>query len=102
VGLYEEPLGGHQTLLSILPIDRIEHKRLADVISKTGVSLTRPSLSSPSGEFWTPNGLASPQEKVASVVKKLKEGGLGESIFAFVCRGAHQPIAMDQGRRPAV
>src|SRR6266536_2654979 len=48
VGLYKEPLGGHQTLLSILPIDKVEptpfqrdlsdahHKRLADVISKTG------------------------------------------------------------------
>ena len=24
VGLYKEPLGGHQTLLSILPIDKIE------------------------------------------------------------------------------
>ena len=48
VGLYREPLGGHPTLLAILPIDKIEptpfqrdlsdahHKRLADVISKTG------------------------------------------------------------------
>ena len=48
VGLYKDPLGGHQTLLSILPIDKVEptpfqrdlsdahHKRLADVISKTG------------------------------------------------------------------
>ncbi len=48
VGLYKEPLGGHQTLLAILPIDKIEptpfqrdlsdthHKRLADVINKTG------------------------------------------------------------------
>jgi len=45
VGLYKDPLGGHQTLLSILPIDKIEptpfqrdlsdahHKRLADVIN---------------------------------------------------------------------
>ena len=24
VGLYKDPLGGHQTLLSILPIDKIE------------------------------------------------------------------------------
>jgi ParB family transcriptional regulator, chromosome partitioning protein len=48
VGLYKEPLGGHPLLLSILPIDAIEptpfqrdlsdahHKRLADVINKTG------------------------------------------------------------------
>jgi hypothetical protein len=57
VGLHKEPLGGHQTLLSILPIDRIEptpfqrdlsdahHKRLADVISKTGRFLDPSSLS---------------------------------------------------------
>jgi ParB family transcriptional regulator, chromosome partitioning protein len=48
VGVYKEPLGGHQTLLSIQPIDKIEptpfqrdlsdahHKRLANVINKTG------------------------------------------------------------------
>jgi len=51
IGLYKEPLGGHATLLSILPIDKIEptpfqrdlsdahHKRLADVINKTGYFL---------------------------------------------------------------
>src|SRR6266566_1921503 len=69
VGLYKEPLGGHQTLLSILPIDRIEptpfqrdlsdahHKRLADVISKTGRFLD-PLIAvvAPGGGFWTPNG----------------------------------------------
>jgi ParB family chromosome partitioning protein len=48
VGSYKEPLGGHPLLLSILPIDAVEptpfqrdlsdahHKRLADVINKTG------------------------------------------------------------------
>jgi ParB family chromosome partitioning protein len=48
VGSYKEPLGGHPVLLSILPIDAVEptpfqrdlsdahHKRLADVIIKTG------------------------------------------------------------------
>lgn len=48
VGSYKEPLGGHPVLVSILPIDNVEptpfqrdlsdayHKRLADVISKTG------------------------------------------------------------------
>src|ERR1700693_2703001 len=69
VGLYKEPLGGHQTLLSILPIDKIEptpfqrdlsdthHKRLADVISKTGYFLD-PLIAvlAPGGGFWTPNG----------------------------------------------
>src|SRR5579864_2331396 len=69
VGQYKEPLGGHPTLLSILPIDKIEptpfqrdlsdthHKRLADVISKTGYFLD-PLIAvlAPGGGFWTPNG----------------------------------------------
>jgi ParB family chromosome partitioning protein len=69
VGQYKEPLGGHPTLLSILPIDKIEptpfqrdlsdthHKRLADVISKTGRFLD-PLIAvvAPGGGFWTPNG----------------------------------------------
>src|SRR6516162_8374135 len=48
VGSYKDPFGGHSVLLSILPIEAVEptpfqrdlsdahHKRLADVISKTG------------------------------------------------------------------
>src|SRR5260370_32128320 len=73
VGLYKEPLGGHQTLLSILPIDKIEptpfqrdlsdthHKRLADVISKTGRFLDPViAVVAPGGGFWTPTaGIAS-------------------------------------------
>src|ERR1700739_270653 len=69
VGRYKEPLGGHPTLLSILPIDKIEptpfqrdlsdthHKRLADVINKTGRFLD-PIIGvvAPGGGFWTPNG----------------------------------------------
>jgi len=69
VGQYREPLGGHPTLLSILPIDKIEptpfqrdlsdthHKRLADVINKTGYFLD-PLIAvlAPGGGFWTPNG----------------------------------------------
>ena len=69
IGLYKEPLGGHATLLSILPIDKIEptpfqrdlsdahHKRLADVINKTGYFLD-PLIAvlAPEGGFWTPNG----------------------------------------------
>ena len=69
VGRYKEPLGGHPTLLSILPIDKIgptpfqrdlsdtHHKRLADVISKTGYFLD-PLIAvvAPDGGFWTPNG----------------------------------------------
>jgi ParB family chromosome partitioning protein len=69
VGLFKDPLGGHQTLLSILPIDKIEptpfqrdlsdahYKRLADVISKTGRFLDPViAVVAPGGGFWTPNG----------------------------------------------
>ena len=70
VGLYKEPLGGHPTLLSVLPIDKVDptpfqrdlsdahHKRLADVINKTGRFLD-PIIAvvAPGGNFWTPNGL---------------------------------------------
>src|ERR1700720_3457106 len=69
VGQYKDPLGGYQTLLSILPIDRIEptpfqrdlsdahHKRLADVISKIGRFLDPViAVVAPGGGFWTPNG----------------------------------------------
>src|SRR5258708_16973303 len=69
VGLYKEPLGGHQTLLAILPIDKVEatpfqrdlsdahHKRLADVISKTG-RFFHPVITvyAPVAGFCTPNG----------------------------------------------
>lgn len=69
VGSYREPLGGHPALLAVLPIDTIEptpfqrdlsdahHKRLADVINKTGRFLD-PIIAvvAPQGGFWTPNG----------------------------------------------
>jgi ParB family transcriptional regulator, chromosome partitioning protein len=69
VGSYKEPLGGHPVLLSILPIDAVEptpfqrdlsdahHKRLADVINKTGRFLD-PIIAvvAPKEGFWTPNG----------------------------------------------
>ena len=62
-------LAGHQVLLCVLPIDAVEptpfqrdlsdahHKRLADVINKTGRFLD-PIIAvlAPRGEFWTPNG----------------------------------------------
>jgi ParB family chromosome partitioning protein len=69
VGSYKEPLGGHPVLLAILPIDSIEptpfqrdlsdthHKRLADVINKTGRFLDPLiAVTAPGGGFWTPNG----------------------------------------------
>jgi ParB family chromosome partitioning protein len=67
---YRDPLGGHPLLLAILPIDGIQptpfqrdlseahHKRLADVINRTGRFLD-PLIAVPAPEagFWTPNGL---------------------------------------------
>jgi ParB family chromosome partitioning protein len=69
VGSYREPLGGNPVLLAVLPIDAIEptpfqrdlseahHKRLADVIHKTGRFLD-PIIAvlAPGKGFWTPNG----------------------------------------------
>ena len=69
VGSYKEPFAGHPVLLSVLPIDVVEptpfqrdlsdahHKRLADVINKTGRFLD-PIIAvvAPKGGFWTPNG----------------------------------------------
>src|SRR6516165_1857021 len=69
VGSYKEPLGGHPILLAILPIDAVEptpfqrdlsdahHKRLADVINKTGRFLDPViAIVAPKRGFWTPNG----------------------------------------------
>lgn len=70
VGSYKDPLGGHPVLLSILPMDAVEptpfqrdlsdthHKRLADVINKTGRFLDPIiAVTAPGGTgFWTPNG----------------------------------------------
>lgn len=69
VGSYKEPLGGHPLLLSVLPIGAVEptpfqrdlsdthHKRLADVINKTGRFLDPIiAVTAPNSGFWTPNG----------------------------------------------
>jgi ParB family chromosome partitioning protein len=69
VGSYKDPLGGYPVFISILPIDAVEptpfqrdlsdahHKRLADVINKTGRFLD-PIIAvvAPRQGFWTPNG----------------------------------------------
>src|SRR5579862_9442024 len=69
VGSYKEPLAGHPVLLAVLPINAVEptpfqrdlsdthHKRLADVINKTGRFLD-PIIAvvAPNHGFWTPNG----------------------------------------------
>lgn len=69
VGSWKDPLGGHPLLLSVLPIGAIEptpfqrdlsdthHKRLADVINKTGRFLDPIlAVTAPRDGFWTPNG----------------------------------------------
>jgi len=66
---YRDPLGSNWQILAALPIDKVEptpfqrdlsdahHKRLADVISKTGRFLDPViSVVAPDGSFWTPNG----------------------------------------------
>ncbi|MBI5688946.1 MAG: ParB N-terminal domain-containing protein [Verrucomicrobia bacterium] len=67
-GSYLDPLGGQPLLLAVLPIDQVEptpfqrdvsdahHKRLADVIHRTGIFLDPIiAITAPKG-FWTPNG----------------------------------------------
>ena len=69
VGAYNDPLGKNALLLAVLPIGRIEptpfqrdlsdahHKRLADVIAKTGRYLDPViAVVAPTQGFWTPNG----------------------------------------------
>lgn len=71
VGRFRDPLGGHPMLFAILPTAKVEptpfqrdlsdahHKRLAEVIEKTGrfldplIAITAPEAL---GGFWTPNG----------------------------------------------
>jgi ParB family chromosome partitioning protein len=71
VGRYRDPLGGHPMLFAVLPTSKLEptpfqrdlsdahHKRLAEVIEKTGrfldpvIAITAPANV---GGFWTPNG----------------------------------------------
>jgi ParB family chromosome partitioning protein len=69
VGCYRDPYGGHPLVLAVLPIGRVEptpfqrdlseahHKRLADVIEKTGRFLDPIiAVTAPQDGFWTPNG----------------------------------------------
>jgi ParB family chromosome partitioning protein len=69
VGCYSDPLGKNPLILAILPIDSIEptpfqrdlsqthHRRLADVIDRTGLFLDPViAVTAPGKGFWTPNG----------------------------------------------
>ncbi|HUN69511.1 MAG TPA: ParB N-terminal domain-containing protein [Burkholderiales bacterium] len=66
---YRDPLGKHPLIAAILPLDKVErtpfqrdvsdmhHKRLADVIDKTGLFLDPIiAVTAPEKGFWTPNG----------------------------------------------
>lgn len=69
VATYRDPLGGHALVFAVMPIDRIQptpfqrdlsdahHKRLAEVIHKTGRFLDPViAVPAPDSGFWTPNG----------------------------------------------
>jgi len=69
LGGYRDPLGKNPLLLAVLPIDKVEptpfqrdvsdmhHKRLADVIDRTGLFLDPIiAITAPDKGFWTPNG----------------------------------------------
>ncbi|MFT3870654.1 MAG: ParB N-terminal domain-containing protein [Nibricoccus sp.] len=69
VGQYAEPIGRHPLLLAVLPIEALaptpfqrdvsdmHHKRLADVIDRTGMYLDPIiAITAPEMGFWTPNG----------------------------------------------
>jgi ParB family chromosome partitioning protein len=66
---YNDPLGKNPLILAVLPIDKVEptpfqrdvsdmhHKRLADVLDKTGYFLDPIiAITAPEKGFWTPNG----------------------------------------------
>jgi ParB family chromosome partitioning protein len=69
VGTYSDPLGKNPLLIAILPIEAVEptpfqrdlsqthHKKLADVIDRTGFFLDPViAVTAPGEGFWTPNG----------------------------------------------
>ncbi|HET8547586.1 MAG TPA: ParB N-terminal domain-containing protein [Bryobacteraceae bacterium] len=69
VASFRDPLGGKALIFAVLPIDAIQptpfqrdlsdahHKRLAEVIHKTGRFLDPViAVPAPEGGFWTPNG----------------------------------------------
>src|SRR5689334_24325600 len=68
-GAYYDPLGKNPLLLAVLPLEKVEptpfqrdvsdmhHKRLADVLDKTGLFLDPIiAITAPDKGFWTPNG----------------------------------------------
>lgn len=68
-GQYRDPLGGSPLLIAVLPLVAVDptpfqrdvsdahHKRLADVLDRTGIFLDPIiAILGPGGVFWTPNG----------------------------------------------
>src|SRR3977135_2539825 len=66
---YKDPLGKNPLIVAVLPLDKVEptpfqrdvsdmhHKRLADVLDKTGYFLDPIiAITAPKDGFWTPNG----------------------------------------------
>ena len=66
---YRDPLGRNSLIVAVLPLDKVEptpfqrdvsdmhHKRLADVLDKTGYFLDPIiAITAPQAGFWTPNG----------------------------------------------
>src|SRR5258708_9397127 len=66
---YRDPLGRNSLIVAVLPLDKVEptpfqrdvsdmhHKRLADVLDKTGYFLDPIiAITAPEKGFWTPNG----------------------------------------------
>ncbi len=66
---YKDPLGRNPLIVAVLPLDKVEptpfqrdvsdmhHKRLADVLDKTGYFLDPIiAITAPEKGFWTPNG----------------------------------------------
>src|SRR3954469_5709468 len=69
LGCYSDPLGKNPLILAVLPLEAVEptpfqrdlsdmhHKRLADVLDRTGMFLDPIiAVSAPEKGFWTPNG----------------------------------------------
>jgi hypothetical protein len=103
VGSYKEPLGGHPVLLTILPIDAVEptpfqrdlsdahHKRLADVINKTGRFLD-PIIAvvAPKGSFWTAYDLQRAFLEIVCLLRKLRFGTRGIFVHQTTVDGKIQ------------
>src|SRR5712672_3339315 len=69
LAVYKDPLGKNPLIIAVLPLDKVEptpfqrdvsdmhHKRLADVLDKTGYFLDPIiAITAPEKGFWTPNG----------------------------------------------